>query len=204
MKKKEIIKEMNKIELGRLVLIQEHPLFGMLIAGAKLEESKMMPTLYVEYGAYPEGGIQVKVFYNENFIEKLSISEIAGCLFHEISHLFLGHTSERYENYDKTLWNIATDYVVNDILKNHSNLPLLEGALYNPQFKGMCAEEIYKLLKNENKSSGSSKSEKSQNAKGEVEKGSDLPVVKGDKKWPNLILPISLVLENLGVITPLN
>ncbi len=88
-----------------------------------------------------------KVYYNPKFLEELTADELKFVLCHEILHVAFQH-SRRRGNRDPRLWNIATDFAINDILVRAGvgKMPS-SGGLYDPQYEGMSADEIYEILK---------------------------------------------------------
>jgi predicted metal-dependent peptidase len=85
------------------------------------------------------------IFYNAEFTDALSEAELDGVKVHEAYHRILKHHL-RMGKRDAELWNIACDYAINPIIIQ-SGLVLPEGALIDDKFKGMSAEKIYDLLK---------------------------------------------------------
>jgi len=85
------------------------------------------------------------IFYNAEFTDALSEAELDGVKVHEAYHRILKHHL-RMGKRDAELWNIACDYAINPIIIQ-SGLVLPEGALIDYKFKGMSAEKIYDLLK---------------------------------------------------------
>ena len=85
------------------------------------------------------------IFYNAEFTDALSEAQLDGVKVHEAYHRILKHHL-RMGKRDAELWNIACDYAINPIIIQ-SGLVLPEGALIDAKFKGMSAEKIYDLLK---------------------------------------------------------
>lgn len=79
----------------------------------------------------------------ENF-EKLPLLEAVGVLKHEVMHVvgmhpFRGHGKQARR------WNIATDSVINPIIRDEGG-SLPAGVIDGSQYKGMSAEQVYNLL----------------------------------------------------------
>ena len=68
---------------------------------------------------------------------------------HEICHVAFEHIF-RSEGKDKRLWNIATDSVINALLKQ-DGLPMIEGGVDIPEAINYDAEEMYNKLLEEQK-----------------------------------------------------
>lgn len=83
--------------------------------------------------------------YNPAYIKSLGLSEAVGLLAHEVLHVAnLHHT--RIHGREEDDWNIACDYVVNDILVK-AGFTLPEGFLLDSQYAGLSAEDIYGKIK---------------------------------------------------------
>jgi len=103
---------------------------------------------------------------NEDYWLSLSLSEKAFGLFHEVMHIFLlHHIRGRTMKYDHRLWNLATDFYINYVLlgfykdngyiqyetKLQKYLTLPKGWLFDRNFVGLSADEIYDIIKNDPK-----------------------------------------------------
>jgi len=85
-----------------------------------------------------------RIVYNPAFVDQLKPAELEGTFAHEVLHCALGHQCRRGER-DPRLWNEAADLAINPILiSNGFTLPA--GALIDPAFTNMSAEEIYARL----------------------------------------------------------
>jgi predicted metal-dependent peptidase len=85
-----------------------------------------------------------RIVYNPVFVDQLKPAELEGTLAHEVMHCALGHHCRRGER-DPQLWNEAADLAINPILlANGFTLPA--GALIDPAFANLSAEEIYARL----------------------------------------------------------
>ena len=126
---------------ARSGLLLDHFFFGRLALYLKLVERPEIPTLAVD-GKH--------IFYNAEFIESLSPILLKSAIAHEVMHCVFEHISRR-NGREPRLWNIAGDYVINDVLAE-SGFEIGRNWL-QPQaaFKGMSAEHIYDILKQENK-----------------------------------------------------
>jgi len=85
-----------------------------------------------------------RIVYNPTFVDQLKAAELEGTLAHEVMHCALAHHCRRGER-DPRLWNEAADLAINPILiSNGFTLPA--GALIDPAFTNLSAEEIYSRL----------------------------------------------------------
>jgi predicted metal-dependent peptidase len=118
-------------------IIQNHAFYATILLQQEIIEdnSANNPTFYVD---------GKRLAYNSNFADTLSFDEVKGVLVHEIFHLVLLH-HVRMGKRNSNLWNKSADYVINDqLLRDGFKLP--KGVLIDPRFKGMNAEEVYRIL----------------------------------------------------------
>lgn len=87
------------------------------------------------------------ILYNPDFFTGLSKSERTFVLAHEVWHVAFNHLI-RVGDRDKILWNVAGDYVINDLLQQ-SGYSMIEGALYDRQYSDMSTEEVYEKIREE-------------------------------------------------------
>ena len=87
-----------------------------------------------------------RIIYSPKFFNTLSDEQKQFVFAHEVMHVAFNHIL-RSKGRDQRLWNIATDSVINQILKNEK-LPLTEGGADIAEAVNHSAEEMYeKLLK---------------------------------------------------------
>jgi predicted metal-dependent peptidase len=93
----------------------------------------------------------VRVYYNPDFLDILTIGEVVTLAAHELSHIACLH-SVRMGNRDRDTWGEATDYSINSILvdaRDSKGKPLFEfphgKGLYDPELNGS-AEDTYSIL----------------------------------------------------------
>lgn len=129
--------------LKRKMLVK-YPFFGNVIANTEYCEDETVPT------AETDGE---KVYYNPYFLESLEPLEQVFVLAHEICHIAFNHIIRSF-NKDSDTWNIATDAVINCLLKR-DGLKIIPGAIDMPEAINYDAEEFYEiLLKKQNKKQG--------------------------------------------------
>jgi len=119
-------------------LTVKHPYFGMLASRLKHEPNETIE-------AYASNG--KRFLYNPDFLQRRSLEEIQFILTNCVMHHVLAHQQRRL-NRKGTLWQLATDFAINNILEQNG-LHIPQGANYNSEFKKMYAEEIYDYLKEE-------------------------------------------------------
>ena len=122
-------------------LLIKYPSFGSVIANLKFQASEDIIT------AGTDGKV---IFYNPKFVSVLSDKEKTFLFAHEVCHIVFEHMYRR-EGKDKICWSIATDAVINALLKQ-DGLPLIKGGVDIPEAANYDAEEMYdKLLKEKKK-----------------------------------------------------
>ena len=108
------------------------PLFTSLVLGLKpVQDNKNCPTL---------GTDGENLYYNTEYMEKLTDEETCAVVLHEVLHCAFQHIW-RKENREMMRWNIATDYAINTIVDETFKLP--KGTLLDQKYYGMPAEDIY-------------------------------------------------------------
>jgi predicted metal-dependent peptidase len=124
----------QKLTKSRVQLLLLQPFFGTLCLRLKLVPGHL-PTMATDGS---------RIVYNPTFVDELNPAELEGTLAHEVMHCALGHQCRRGSR-DPGLWNEAADFAINPILiANGFTLPA--GALIDPAFANLSAEEIYARL----------------------------------------------------------
>jgi predicted metal-dependent peptidase len=85
-----------------------------------------------------------KFYYNEQYIDALSLAQTQFVLAHEALHCALSHFARRSHRIKNT-WDVACDYAINPLLLD-DNLTPPPGILIEESYKGMSAEEIYPFI----------------------------------------------------------
>jgi len=156
---KPVVVEVNENEIvdklitARIGLLTKQPFFGNMATRLSLIRADDIETAATDGANF---------YYNVNFISSLSILETEFLFGHEVLHnAFEHHLRRHFPNNEQTvaddgslvnksrhhtLWNIACDYAVNQILLDSKIGQKIENGLYNDKFRGLCAEEIYDIL----------------------------------------------------------
>jgi predicted metal-dependent peptidase len=128
----------QKLTRARTQLLLNQPFFGTLCLRLKLM-SGPVPTMATDGR---------RIAYNPAFVNSLPPAELEAVLAHEVLHCALGHHCRRRQR-DPRLWNEAADLAINPLLvANGFSLPA--GALIDPAFANLSAEEIYARLEQRN------------------------------------------------------
>lgn len=125
------------IEAIKRKMLVKYPFFGSVVASVGYKENKDIPT------AGTDGKV---IHYNPEFLKGLSVEEQTFVFAHEVCHIAFNHIL-RSEDKDPTIWNTATDAVINAFLKR-DGLKMVEGGVDMADAINYDAEQLYeKLLK---------------------------------------------------------
>ncbi|MGB7592940.1 MAG: VWA-like domain-containing protein [Terriglobia bacterium] len=149
----------QKLTRARVQLILSQPFFGTLSLRLKLIPGDL-PTMATDGS---------RIVYNPAFVDGLKPAELEGTLAHEVLHCALAHQCRRGQR-DPEVWNVAADFAVNPILIGNGFV-LPAGALIDPAFNNLSAEEIYaRLLRRRSEEGGATKPQQ-RNAGGGTDTG---------------------------------
>ncbi len=119
-------------------MLVKYPFFGSVIASVDYKESKDIPTA---------GTDGKTIYYNPDFLKKISVEEQTFIFAHEVCHIAFNHIARSKEKKQR-LWNIATDAVINQFLKK-DGLKIVDGGIDIPDAINYDAEQLYEKLLNE-------------------------------------------------------
>lgn len=143
-----------KIESAISKLITFYPLFGTVFLYLNKRQTDTLPTMAVGVTRR----IDLALYYNPEFVKKLTHEEIKAVLIHESMHVLLHHIARAgHYGYSMKGFNIAADMAINCSIQN-----LPEGALYPKNFglpNHEAAEWYYRKLKDEAEKQGKSVNE---------------------------------------------
>lgn len=125
---------------ARSQLILDHAFFGSLAMRLRLVERNDISTMATD---------AVHLFYSRKFLDAMTPAFLLFAVAHEVLHCALGHCTRR-GNRDHDFWNIACDHVVNLMLQA-AGFAVPHWVYCDPRFKGMGAEEVYRILDYERK-----------------------------------------------------
>lgn len=129
-----IEKALSKAKIG-MMMLSDTVFFATLCTSLEVVISDVVPI------AGTDGR---KLYINKDFFFGLTEAERIFLLAHETLHVAYLHPIRR-GNRDPELFNAACDYVINYELKQR-NFKFIEGGLYDSQYAGMSAEEVYEKL----------------------------------------------------------
>jgi predicted metal-dependent peptidase len=122
----------------KVKLLLEKPFFGIMLVRMDLVEANWCRT-----GA-TDGR---RFYYNREFIKNLSRPELLFFMGHQVLHAALDHLGRRGKR-EKDIWDMATDFVANAILKKENLGQMPPGGLFENSFTHeMSADEVYDILK---------------------------------------------------------
>ncbi len=132
----------DRLTKARVKMLLKHPFWGNLATRLKLVEASDWCQTAATDGRH--------FYYCTDFINKLDDDELVFLFGHEVGHCVYNHMGRRGDR-EPRVWNMANDYLVNDMLvennvgKRITTVPIL----YDTKYRGMTSEEIYdELMKN--------------------------------------------------------
>lgn len=133
---------------AQTALLWDHPFFGVLM----LQMKKVDATEDPEIDTMAVDGRHL--FYHTPFVLGLKKDELMFVLAHEVMHNAFEHHIRR-QHRKPGRWNKACDYAINGELVECKVGRMPQGGLLEERFTGLSAEEIYRILDNENNSDDS-------------------------------------------------
>ena len=132
-------KAKNIMTKARVHLLKNNPFYGKLAMDLDFVESKKFDTMAVD---------GQRIFYNPDFVHKITFLETVGVIAHEVLHVVFKHHLRRNDR-DPFYWNVAGDYIINYILDDEGFM-LPEGGLLDYSYKGSTTEKVYEDVYKEN------------------------------------------------------
>ena len=162
-REKEAIAEAEKKLSASVIRVRmRSPFYATLLIYAKKIPDFTMPTCATD---------GMDIFYNPDFINKLTPQEVDGSLLHEVLHAALYHPRRRLTR-DPNLWNIAADVVVNGIVIQQDYVKLIDGHVRRKDLEHLHAEEVYEVLAKEEEQR---KKQQKKGGQGQGQKGQGKP-----------------------------
>lgn len=129
----------TRLAKAKTSLVLEHPFVGAIALGMPHTYSEVVPT------AATNGK---RVLYNPKFVSDLTDDQLKFLVAHECMHPMLEHNFRR-QSRDPKKWNMAADYVINQLLTDEGIGTFIEGGCLNKALydagQGV-SEQIYTLL----------------------------------------------------------
>jgi predicted metal-dependent peptidase len=128
---------LTKLGAARTRLVLDKPFIGALVMHLPLVPANARWCATVSTDAR-------MLYFNPDYVRGLTLPEAQFVLAHEALHCALGHFARRSHR-TRRRWDVACDHCVNLILLDEG-LRAPAGALRDPAFRGLSAEEIYPLI----------------------------------------------------------
>jgi len=138
---------LDRIITARVGLLLRHPFFGNMATRLKIEAADdWLPTAAVD-GRH--------LFFNTQFFNAMDNKEIEFVVAHEILHMVYDHLGRR-DDRNPMLYNIAADYIVNNLLVDDriGKKPRIVDCFQDFKYRGWTSEEVYDELFKEAKKNG--------------------------------------------------
>lgn len=129
----------DNITKAKAQLILDHPFFASLLLGMTMAEDSSVPTMATD-------GESIR--YNPEWTAGLKLNELTFVLAHEVMHCVFQHMTRRNHR-DANRWNIAGDYIINDVLVRERVGAMPHGGLHNPSLVAEgngTTEGVYNIL----------------------------------------------------------
>ena len=142
---REEVKE--RIIIARVGLLLRHPFFGNMATRLKIQAAdEWLMTAAVDGR---------NLYFNTQFFNAMNNKEIEFVIEHEILHCVFDHLTRR-EDRNPMLYNIAADYIVNNLLVRDriGEKPSIVDCYQDFKYEGWTSEEVYKELFDEAKKNG--------------------------------------------------
>ena len=127
---------LDRIIVARIGLLLRHPFFGNMATRLRIVEADdWLGTAAVDGR---------NLYFNTQFFNAMSNKEIEFVIAHEILHCVFDHLLRR-EDRDAMIFNIAADYIVNNLLVRDriGEIPKLVDCFQDFKYEGWSSEEVY-------------------------------------------------------------
>lgn len=140
-------KVLERIVTARIGLLLRHPFFGNMATRLKIEAADDWLMTAAVDGR--------KLYFNTQFFNAMSNKEVEFVIAHEILHMVYDHLGRREER-NPMLYNIAADYIVNNLLVRDriGTKPKVVDCFQDFKYEGWTSEEVYDELFKEAKKNG--------------------------------------------------
>jgi predicted metal-dependent peptidase len=114
------------LKRAKIALSKDFPFFSDILFFMEIKKDNSIPTICVN--------TRGNVFYNEKFINSLSVKEIKAVLMHESVHPAWQHLTRGMKKENRGVWNLAVDC--------HANMMVVKQGMSLPKDVG-CVPDIY-------------------------------------------------------------
>ena len=138
---------LDRIIVARVGLLLRHPFFGNMATRLRIQcADEWCPTAAVDGR---------NLYFNTQFFNAMNNKEIEFVIAHEILHCVFDHLGRRDER-NPMLYNIAADYIVNNLLVRDriGEKPSIVDCFQDFKYEGWTSEEVYEELFKEAEKNG--------------------------------------------------
>lgn len=131
------MKQVTKLDKAKAQIVLDHPFFASILLRRPLIKDNNIPTLAVD--------ARGRIYYNEQFVESLTVPQIVWGLCHEVGHV-IGQHAVRRGSRNPRKWNYAGDAWINDTLTDAKVGDPIPQTVNMPGSKDDTVENIYDKL----------------------------------------------------------
>tara|TARA_R110000868_G_scaffold409230_2_gene694396 strand:- start:485 stop:1810 length:1326 start_codon:yes stop_codon:yes gene_type:complete len=138
---------LERIITARIGLLLRHPFFGNMATRLKIEAADdWLGTAAVDGR---------KLYFNTQFFNAMDNKEVEFVIAHEILHMVFDHLGRR-DHRNPRLYNIAADYIVNNLLVDDriGKIPSIVNCYQDFKYRGWSSENVYDDLFEQAKKNG--------------------------------------------------
>ena len=137
----------DRIITARVGLLLRHPFFGNMATRLKIEAADDWLMTAAVDGR--------KLYFNTQFFNAMDNKEVEFVIAHEILHMVYDHLGRR-DDRNPMLYNIAADYIVNNLLVDDriGKKPSIVDCFQDFKYRGWTSEEVYDELFKEAEKNG--------------------------------------------------
>jgi predicted metal-dependent peptidase len=171
----ESTKAMYALSRAKAQLIIEQPFYASLLCNMPFVEDPSVPTMAVD---------GKNVYFNSEFVNKLSVNELKFVECHEVMHCVFQHITRRGAR-NPVKWNKAGDYIINDILVADQVGQMPAQGLYNQSLVkagDYSTDKVYNLLPDDD-SNGDGHGGPGGDALDEVRDGNPADAAQTEQEW---------------------
>lgn len=131
------MKQASKLDKAKAQIVLDHPFFASILLRRQLIKDDSIPTLAVD--------AKGRIYYNEKFVESLTVPQVVWGLCHEVGHV-IGQHAVRRGTRNPRKWNYAGDAWINDTLTDAKVGDPIPNCVDMPGSKNDTVENIYANL----------------------------------------------------------
>lgn len=130
------VEVVDRIIVARVRLLLHHPFFGNMATRLRIKAADdWLPTAAVDGR---------NLYFNTQFFNAMNTQEIEFVIAHEVLHCVYDHLTRR-EDRNPMIYNIASDYIVNNLLVRDKigHKPSIVDCFQDFKYEGWSSEEVY-------------------------------------------------------------